>query len=157
MISIIKGDITNAKENIICHQVNCQGVMGSGVAKALFTKYPQMKKDYLEYYNENREFYLPEDFLGHVIFTRIAKNQHIASIFGQLNYGRCKDVVYTNYKALEDGLRYVGKIAGDDKSIAIPYFIGCGLANGSWDIVYDIIDNILGDKNVVLYQYKQGE
>lgn len=154
MISIIKGDITNAKENIICHQVNCQGVMGSGVAKALFTKYPQMKKDYLEYYAENSESHLPEDLLGRVIFTRIAKNQYIASVFGQLSYGRHKGVVYTNYEALEDGLKYVGKIAGDDKSIAIPYFIGCGLANGSWDIVYDIIDCVLGDKNVVLYQYK---
>lgn len=154
MIKIVKGDITNAKENIICHQVNCQGVMGSGVAKALFTKYPQMKKDYIEYYAEKIESYLPEDFLGRVIFTRIAKKQYIASIFGQLNYGRLKNIVYTNYEALENGLKYVGKIAGDDKSIALPYFIGCGLANGSWDIVYDIIDRVLGDKNVVLYQYK---
>lgn len=82
MISIVKGDITNAKENIICHQVNCQGVMGSGVAKALFTKYPQMRKDYFEYYNNHRESYLPENFLGHVILTKIAEQQWIASIFG---------------------------------------------------------------------------
>ena len=27
-------DITNVRKGIIVHQVNCQGVMGSGVAKA---------------------------------------------------------------------------------------------------------------------------
>lgn len=35
MIKIIEGNIVNAKTDFIIHQVNCQGVMGSGVAKAL--------------------------------------------------------------------------------------------------------------------------
>ena len=35
MIKIIEGNIVNANTDFIIHQVNCQGVMGSGVAKAL--------------------------------------------------------------------------------------------------------------------------
>lgn len=35
MIKIIQGDLLEAKENIIAHQVNCKGVMGSGVAKQI--------------------------------------------------------------------------------------------------------------------------
>ena len=31
MIKIIHGDILDATEVFICHQVNCQGVMGEGV------------------------------------------------------------------------------------------------------------------------------
>ena len=32
MIKIINGDLFDTDANIICHQVNCKGKMGSGVA-----------------------------------------------------------------------------------------------------------------------------
>ena len=35
MIKIIEGNIVNAKTDFIIHQVNCQGEMNTGVAKAL--------------------------------------------------------------------------------------------------------------------------
>jgi len=37
-------------------------------------------------------------------------------------------------------------------SIAIPYGIGCGLAGGKWDIVYDIIEEVFNDYDVVIYR-----
>ena len=39
-------DITSITKGVIMHQVNCQNVMGSGVAKALYTKYPQVKLEF---------------------------------------------------------------------------------------------------------------
>lgn len=38
---------------------------------------------------------------------------------------------------------------GTNLSIAIPYKIGCGIANGDWDIVSKIIDKVFGDSIVV--------
>ena len=35
MIKIIDGDLLNSEADIICHQVNCQGKMNSGVAKQI--------------------------------------------------------------------------------------------------------------------------
>jgi O-acetyl-ADP-ribose deacetylase (regulator of RNase III) len=35
MSKTVYGSILDATEDIICHQVNCRGVMGAGVAKAL--------------------------------------------------------------------------------------------------------------------------
>lgn len=35
---VVIGDITEATEDLILHQVNCQNIMGSGVAKVLYTK-----------------------------------------------------------------------------------------------------------------------
>ena len=35
MIKTVYGNILDATEDIICHQVNCQGVMGAGVAMDL--------------------------------------------------------------------------------------------------------------------------
>ena len=39
MIKTVVGDILDATEDIICHQVNCRGVMGAGVAKTLYTRW----------------------------------------------------------------------------------------------------------------------
>ena len=40
---MIKKDITTIEKGVIMHQVNCQNVMGAGVAKALYTKHPKVK------------------------------------------------------------------------------------------------------------------
>ena len=40
-------DITTVEEGVIIHGVNCQGVMGAGVAKALYTKWPRVREEYL--------------------------------------------------------------------------------------------------------------
>ena len=37
-------------EGIICQQVNCCGVMGAGLAKAILEKYPQVKEAFDDYY-----------------------------------------------------------------------------------------------------------
>ena len=52
MIEYIKGDIRDTDCKVIAHGVNCQGVMGSGVAKALYEKWPEVKKSYLKYCNK---------------------------------------------------------------------------------------------------------
>jgi O-acetyl-ADP-ribose deacetylase (regulator of RNase III) len=54
MVNIVDGDILNAKENIICHQVNCQGVMGSGLAKQIKNKYPNVYAKYKKFCEENK-------------------------------------------------------------------------------------------------------
>lgn len=40
MLKHIKGDIFKSNADAILHQVNCQGVMNSGVAKQVREKYP---------------------------------------------------------------------------------------------------------------------
>ena len=46
MIKTVNGNILEATEDIICHQVNCQGVMGSGLAKQIRSKWPSVFADY---------------------------------------------------------------------------------------------------------------
>ena len=48
MISYYHEDIFTADETFICHQVNCKGVMGAGLAKQIADKYPLVKERYLE-------------------------------------------------------------------------------------------------------------
>ena len=48
MVTVVKGDLLDAKETIIAHQVNCQKRMNSGVAKAIREKYPIVFERYEE-------------------------------------------------------------------------------------------------------------
>ena len=41
------GNLLDAPQKVIAHQVNCQGKMGSGVAKVIRDKYPKVYETYL--------------------------------------------------------------------------------------------------------------
>ena len=54
---------------------------------------------------------------------------------------------------LERALNWVKKKMIDEKlSVAIPYGIGCGIANGDWNIVYKIIEKVFQECDVTLYK-----
>lgn len=123
-------DILKAPADYITHQVNCRGVMGAGLAKQIKIFNPKL----YDIYQSHCRNYKPTDLLGKSFIYH-----NIISIFGQLNYGRDKSVVYTDYTALARAFQAIHKRLPIDKSIAFPYFMGCGLGNGQWDIVEDLI------------------
>ena len=148
MIKIVDGDILQAKEDIIAHQVNAMGVMGSGLAKQIKEKYPEVFEQY-------RKFFINNKFtaLGKCQIVKTDDNKYVANLFGQLKYGRDKQ--YTDYKALEEALFSLKVSAKDhNKSVAIPFNLGCGLAGGSWPFVYNMIEEVFHDYNAILYRLK---
>lgn len=148
MIKIIEGNLLDASEDIIGHQVNCQGVMGSGVAKSIKDKWRTAYIGYSNYCFEKN----PCDLLGELLLVNVSDNKFIAHLFGQQNYGRRK-VRYTDYDALEQALHKLRTVAERNKlSVALPYNIGCGLANGDWNVVYEIIDKVFSDYQLTLYK-----
>jgi hypothetical protein len=54
-ISIKNGSILSGGDNVVAHQVNCVGVMGSGVALAIRDKYPRVYTEYLEFCNKKMD------------------------------------------------------------------------------------------------------
>lgn len=59
----------------------------------------------------------------------------------------------TDYEEIKRCLEFVKRSAKQTKrSIAIPYGIGCGIANGDWNIVYKIIEEVFNDYDVTLYK-----
>ena len=78
MIKHIKCDIFESGADVICHQTNCQGVMGSGVAKQVREKYPQVYEQY------KRVCASGERLLGRTQIVPISATQSIANLFGQL-------------------------------------------------------------------------
>ena len=48
MIVIKQGDLLEAEEDILAHQVNVDGIMGGGVASQISNKYPKSKEEYIK-------------------------------------------------------------------------------------------------------------
>lgn len=150
MITIVQGNILNATEDIIAHQTNCMGVYASGLAKQVREAYPQAYKEYeilCDMYTAD-----PNILLGYCQFVFAEKT--IAHLFGQYDYGRDLKKVYTRYDYLEWSLDRLSRHSREEgKTVALPYNLGCGLANGSWDIVQDLILKSFANQKVVLYKF----
>ena len=147
MINVINGNILDATEKYICHQVNCRNAMGSGLARQLFEKWPQVKA---EYHAVTSVFAVPGDLLGMFYNVRVGKDQFVVNVYGQLDYGRDKSKVYTDYAALETAFTAMTEMLHGD--FAFPYGFGCGLANGDWDTVFGLIKKHFNRKKVTIYK-----
>jgi len=142
------GDITSETEGVILHQVNCQGVMSSGVALAIKQKCPEVYQTYKRWCNVLQ----PKDLLGKIQVVSVNKTLDIVNIFGQLNYGK-DGQRYTSYDALDTAFAKLANIYDDCGKIYtfnFPY-LGCGLGGGDWSIVSAIIERHLSYHNLYLW------
>ncbi|MCU6792374.1 macro domain-containing protein [Paenibacillus sp. WQ 127069] len=147
---IVKSDLLRASEHIIAHQVNCQAVMGSGVAKQIKHHYPKVYTEYLQFCHQNKE-----NLLGLCQFVALdqGSTKYVANLFGQQDFGR-DGKKYTNDDALRNALNELCKFAKTNKySIAFPYGIGCNRGGGDWSVVSKMINDIFKDEEVTLYKF----
>lgn len=144
-IVIKNGDLLKSDCSIICHQVNCQGVMGAGLAKQIRAQYPNVYNYYIKRCKENQCGWRP---LGGTIDAVPSNDRIIINMYAQNNYGR--DGVYTDYEAFRWCLNKIrifidqyteskGDIDYKTIKLGFPCGIGCGLAGGNWNKIYDLI------------------
>ena len=144
-VRVVDGSLLDSKAKYICHQVNCQGKMGSGVARAIRERYPVVYKEYSKKCGENES---KASLLGTVQVIRCGAWEHevfVCNLFGQLNYGY-DGKVYTDVKALESCFRFLNVIVPEGETIAMPYMIGCGLGGADWYVVRKLIERELGQR-----------
>lgn len=132
MINYIKGNLFDTTCNVIAHGCNAQGVMGSGVAKAV-------KENYYNAYVEYRNKYLKEGLkIGSVHFVKLDK-KIIANCITQEFYGG--NGIYINYQALTKCMWILhNECYKNNWTIAMP-MIGAGLGGGDWSNIEKIIEN----------------
>lgn len=145
MITIKKGDLLQATEKVIAHQVNCHGIAG-GLAAAVFWKYPDAENDYMQLIDRAPN---KEKLLGMPQMTGQQEDGHvICNLYGQFYPG-------ADYRpeALEtalEGLATNARIMG--WSVALPWRISCGICGGDWDEVQQIIERTMVGVDCVIYQ-----
>lgn len=159
-LKIINGNILLTNKDIIVQQVNCRGFMGGGLAAQIMKRYSNVKPEY-QRFRKNKLKTLIEDkkLLGLVNYVDVYDGKIIANVFGQVDIR--KDIydkgVYTKKNALLKGIRDVETKARElNISIAIPTYIGCGLAGGDWDDIKLEIEEIFKDSpvDVSFYEYR---
>lgn len=144
MGKVKQGNILECNENIIVHQVNTQGIMGGGVARQLANRYINLEKEYSEFCKLYNNDY---NKLKGKVFKIMLEGKIIMNMFSQ------KENFDTDYEAMKIALEEIKEYAKSFKlSVAIPYGIGCGIANGDWNIVYKIIEEVFNDYDVTLYR-----
>ena len=164
MIKHIKCDIFKSGADIICHQVNCQGVMGSGIAKQVREKYPVV----YEKYKHHCDIYSPKALLGIAQFVGTQERHDtpflgIFNLYAQEKYGY-DGKQYTNYDAIYKCLEKLKESIpenpkGEKYVVAIPYMMSCCRGGGNWETVYGFIEDILGNDerfDILICEYNGG-
>lgn len=148
----LKGDILLLEEGVICHQVNCLGVMGAGLAKQVKEKHPEVFESYrkvcLEYLKMTSTYY---SALGQLQICTINDSLMIANIFGQ---GYTDVGKQTSYDAVDSALSQLQIFSREnDLNIYFPKYMGCGYGGGEWNIYLAIVTYYFPQVNVVEYEF----
>lgn len=147
IVKYIKGDLLECSYDI-AHGVNCQNKMGSGVAKAIYTKYPQVKEEYHRLFNIYGA-------LGNFQSVFVTDEKEVFNLFIQKNYGY-DGKKYVSYSAIissfED-LNWYCKANGITK-LGIPK-IGAGLAGGKWEVIKELIDEVTPNVDIYVYYLEE--
>lgn len=156
MIKIVMGDLLEAKEKIIGHQVNCQGKMNSGVAKSIRERFPEAYADYMRKSSSYERAGMKRDLLGQCQIVQTDDGSVIANLFGQFNYGY-DGQKYTNEAELYNAFKELRIFAEKHKiSVALPYMIGCYRGGGDWKVVENYLLKAFDGYEVTLYKHHEG-
>lgn len=148
MINYIVGDLLEAKEKVIVHGCNNYGVMGSGVAKQIRDKWPNV---FDEYHLKYKVFGLE---LGSIIPVETTDGKIIVNAITQDGFGK-DGARYVVYEAVEKCFILINEKAYDwnASEIAMPR-IGAGLGGGDWTIIEDIITRTAKNYVPIVYDFK---
>ena len=151
----VKGDITKSNCDVICHQVNCQGAMNSGVAKAIREKWPEVYENYRIKYEEC--VWCKRSPLGDIQivalyddYCKTNKHQCVVNLFSQENFGY-DGKRYTSYDAFWNCLNLLKQTTPPEQTIAFPYKIGCVRGGANWKIICAMIEEVFKDRDIYFY------
>ena len=155
MVNYIKGNLLDSQCDYICHQVNCQGVMGSGIARQIRERFPIVHQAYLDKHHRYVQLGVsPEKMLGSIDVILVDNFKgFVINMYSQATYGY-DGKRYTSYDAFANALYEIKRNVPSGRIIGLPKNIGCGLGGGNWKVISALIEEILGSDYVVyIYEY----
>jgi O-acetyl-ADP-ribose deacetylase (regulator of RNase III) len=155
MIEIIDGCLLDAFDrgevNVLGHVVNCQGVMGSGIALSIKEKYPEVYRAYMESFDDCSK----ENLLGHVEIINSSFGtdnpiRFVCNMYAQFDYGRNKR--HLNYGAISNCLERLSDWTPEHFVVGFPFKMGCDRAGGDFSIVLEMIEFYFKNHQVKIYK-----
>ena len=167
MVHYKTGNLLDAPVDYICHQVNCQGRMGSGIAKQIKERWPVVYDQYIAAFKEREEevvklcgqwetqIDVSETLLGHLQQIPVSDTQTVINMFAQQWYGY-DGKRYTSYDAFWACLGGIRDSIPKGSKIGFPMGIGCGLGGANWEVISTMIEEVLyKDFDVYIYQLEE--
>ncbi|UUV46815.1 macro domain-containing protein [Bacillus phage vB_BanS-Thrax4] len=154
MIKVVDGDLLKAKEDILGHQVNCMGVMGSGIALQVKQQHPKAFAIYKELVEKAREEDSLRFLLGKALVVD-SNDKYIANLFGQFTYG--SNGQFTLMNALQNSLVQLRHFAeARNLTVGLPFKIGSDRGGADWNEVLKLIEKAFEgyEDKVTLYKYR---
>lgn len=159
------GNLLDAPVDYICHQVNCQGRMGSGIAKQIRARWPVVYASYMATYKQREDevfrghygntLNVSETLLGDLQQVPISDKQTVINMFAQQSYGY-DGKLYTSYDAFWKCLEGIKTSIPKGSRIGFPAKIGCGLGGANWEVIFKMIEQVLGeDYEVYIYMLEE--
>lgn len=171
MVKIVDGNLFDSKANFIVHQVNCQGVMGSGVALQVKERFPHVEVEYRKYVQRCKKNnlnplgtvqYVPSEVWALVMVNTMKNDnvfaydnnyQYIVNLFGQDDYGIGEQ--HTNLKAMKNAFLDIRKKSqAIGATVAMPYKIGSFRGGADWNDVYKIIKDVFNNSDIDVEIYR---
>lgn len=150
-LKYITGDLLQSGEPVIAHGCNCRGKMGSGIAVAFRTLYPDMYKHYARMCEEGK--LKPGDIFPWVMREEqggtVLKNEAVINLMTQLEPGPD-----ARLQAIQTSMtRAVNFVRGCGlTTIAIPR-IGCGIGGLEWSHVEGVLECLAEQGDVEIHVY----
>ena len=148
-IKNIDGNLLDTDAELILHQVNCQGKMNSGVAKAIREKWPVVFDEYCKLCSS------PFLKLGMCQPVSISDTQKVINMFSQDKYGYDGEM-YTSYDAVNKCFKYTkGYMQSNGfKRIAIPYKMCSCRGGANWDVIMALLKANFEDSDITIEIWK---
>jgi len=127
----VNQDVTTVDVGIVAHGVNCQRVMGSGVALAIRKTWPIVFEQYVH----------NPPVLGSTQFVQIDDLLWVANCYTQTSYGRAGGP-YADLVSVESSLDATFAFATEKHLPVYMPRIGCGLGGLKWPDVEQIIEKL---------------
>lgn len=145
MFREITGNLLTCGSDVICHQTNYFGSMGGGVAAAIWDKILD-DTDRVAYVKLCEVY--GDRLLGRTQYLYHHGMPIVANVFSQ-NAKPISQSNLTNYVAMEVALERVKRYAQENGyTIAVPGYMGCGIAGGDWNRVHSILYNAFASSSV---------
>lgn len=152
-MEIVNGNLFDAKCDVIVHQTNCIGLMGSGIAKEVRSRFPEVYKSYKELCDRHKQH--PSELLGQIQTFDVGP-YYLVNLFGQcgINKDWYLGGKVTDYEALNRGFKALREFMESKglTSLGVPYLFGCARGGGKWDEVTNIIISNMGEIKITAYK-----
>jgi O-acetyl-ADP-ribose deacetylase (regulator of RNase III) len=153
-IKEINGDLLGSTAPCICHQVNCKGAMGAGIARSIREKWPVVFTQYKAFVDKTmaQGGRRPSSvLLGGMLPVRVSATQQVLNLFGEDSFGR-DGRRYTDYEAIYRCLEKAAGYCVDNHidRIALPYKMGAARGGADWDVILAMIKSAFKGTNVTI-------